>query len=91
MAGLERDQPISLEVRPWRAGRSVVRARAKKAHEGSSGEGRCIPMRQSPGGCEAQESYVLVAGLNRRWWVADSRAEQSPEGGGAPGPASETA
>jgi hypothetical protein len=34
---------------------------------------------------------VLVAGLNRRWWVADSRVEQSPEGEGVPGPASETA
>jgi hypothetical protein len=25
---------------------------------------------------------VLVAGLNRRWWEADSRVEQSPEGEG---------
>jgi hypothetical protein len=33
---------------------------------------------------------VLVAGLNRWRWVADSRVEQSPEGEGAPGPASET-
>jgi hypothetical protein len=33
---------------------------------------------------------VLAAGLNRWWWVADSRVEQSPEGEGAPGPASET-
>jgi hypothetical protein len=34
---------------------------------------------------------VLVAGLNRRRRVADSRAEQDPEGEGAPGAATETA
>ena len=33
---------------------------------------------------------MLAVGLNSRWRVADSRVEQSPEGGGAPGPASET-
>jgi hypothetical protein len=34
---------------------------------------------------------VLGVGLNRRRRVADSRVEQSPEGGGAPGRVSETA
>ena len=33
---------------------------------------------------------MLAVGLNSRRRVADSRVEQSPEGGGAPGPASET-
>jgi hypothetical protein len=32
---------------------------------------------------------VLVVGLNSHWRVADFRVEQSPEGGGAPGPVSE--
>jgi hypothetical protein len=88
---LARGKPISLEARPWRAVCSVVRAWTKEAHEGKSGESRSKSSEgESPGGCEAQESYVLVAGLNSQWRVADFRVEQSPEGGGAPGPVSET-
>jgi hypothetical protein len=43
-----------------------------------------MPARERhPGGEKAQESYVPVFGLNRRARVADSRVEQSPEGGGS--------
>jgi hypothetical protein len=43
---LERDQPNSLGVTPWRAALAVVRACEEKAHEGSRGEGRGTPARR---------------------------------------------
>jgi uncharacterized low-complexity protein len=47
VGSLERVQPISLGVKPWRVDRVVVRARVSKAHEGSAGEGRCTPARET--------------------------------------------
>jgi hypothetical protein len=40
-----------------------------------------VPSVECLGGREAQESYALVAGLTVGLVVADSHAEQSPEGG----------
>jgi hypothetical protein len=45
---------------------------------------------ETPWRAQAQESYALTTGLNRRLGVADSRVEQNPEGGGAPGASSST-
>jgi hypothetical protein len=43
---LERDEPISLEVRPCRAATKDVRVRGSQAHEGRRGEGRAISVRE---------------------------------------------
>jgi hypothetical protein len=88
VGGLFGGAPLSLECRPCGAGSFVrlrtlfVGGRERQACEGRRGEGRAEPAReQDPGGHQAQESYAPVVGLNRRRPVADSRAEQDPEGG----------
>jgi hypothetical protein len=62
--------------------RSFAPASAKLVRGGAAKTG---PLQREgvPWRAKAQESYVLRPGLNNRTEVADSRVEQTPEGGKA--------
>ena len=83
VGSLERDKPISLELIPCGAAGAVVRAHIGEAREGRRGESRATSARESTLEGESPGELRALAGLNNRWEVADSRVEQTPEGGNA--------
>jgi hypothetical protein len=83
VGGLARDEPISLESIPCGAAGADVRACIGEAREGRRGEIRATPVRGNTLEGESPGELRALFGLNNRAEVADSRAEQTPEGGNA--------
>jgi hypothetical protein len=83
VGSLERDKPISLESIPCGAAGADVRDRRSEAREGRRGEGRATPARGNTLEGGSPGELRALSGLNNRAEVADSRAEQTPEGGKA--------
>jgi hypothetical protein len=79
---LERGEPTSAEAKTLRGEVKVACGRHRKLVRGSSAKVERSCRGGEPWRAQAQGSYVLGSGLNRRLEVADSRVEKSPEGEG---------